>query len=82
MHGNLAKQKIIEELQFIPESKLTELYDFIHYFRLGLAGEQKSSNFMNFAGAWEDMPEQEFQDLQDDIRDRRGSAFKNRSGNR
>ncbi len=29
-------QKIIQELQDIPEDKLEELYDLIHYFRLGL----------------------------------------------
>jgi hypothetical protein len=29
-------QKIVEELQDIPEDKLAELYDLIHYFRLGL----------------------------------------------
>ena len=29
-------QKIVQELQDIPEDKLAELYDLIHYFRLGL----------------------------------------------
>ena len=29
-------QKIVRELQAIPEEKLAELYDLIHYFRLGL----------------------------------------------
>jgi len=29
-------QKIIQELQDIPEDKLTEIYDLIHDFRLGL----------------------------------------------
>lgn len=29
-------QQIIQELQDIPEEKLAELYDVIHYFRLGL----------------------------------------------
>ncbi|MEM9819366.1 MAG: hypothetical protein AAF827_23610 [Cyanobacteria bacterium P01_D01_bin.6] len=32
-------QKIIQELQDIPEEKLAELYDIIHYFRLGLTQE-------------------------------------------
>ncbi|WP_416667765.1 hypothetical protein [Egbenema bharatensis] len=32
-------QKIIQELQNIPEEKLAELYDVIHYFRLGLSKE-------------------------------------------
>ncbi len=29
-------QKIVQELQDIPEDKLAEIYDLIHYFRLGL----------------------------------------------
>lgn len=33
-------QKIYQELQDIPEDKLAEVYDLIHYFRLGLGVEQ------------------------------------------
>jgi hypothetical protein len=33
-------QKIIQELQDIPEDKLAQLYDLIHYFRLGLGKER------------------------------------------
>jgi hypothetical protein len=29
-------QKIIDELNEIPEEKLTQIYELIHYFRLGL----------------------------------------------
>ncbi len=29
-------QKIVQELQDIPEEKLAEIYDLIHYFRLGI----------------------------------------------
>jgi hypothetical protein len=32
-------QKIIQELQDIPEDKLTELHNLIHQFRLGLEAE-------------------------------------------
>jgi len=32
----MLREKIIEELQNIPEDKLTHIYDLIHYFRLGL----------------------------------------------
>ena len=32
-------EKIIQELQDIPEDKLAEIYDLIHYFRLGLSRE-------------------------------------------
>ncbi|MEG5001755.1 hypothetical protein [Microcoleus sp. B4-D4] len=33
-------EKIVQELQDIPEDKLAEIYDLIHYFRLGLGREQ------------------------------------------
>ncbi|WP_017296124.1 hypothetical protein [Geminocystis herdmanii] len=32
----MLREKIIQELQDIPEDKLTQIYDLIHYFRLGL----------------------------------------------
>lgn len=32
-------QQIIQELQALPEEKLAEIYDLIHYFRLGLSKE-------------------------------------------
>ncbi|MBE9116687.1 hypothetical protein IQ249_12320 [Lusitaniella coriacea LEGE 07157] len=31
--------KIVQELKAIPEEKLIEIYDLIHYFRLGLGQE-------------------------------------------
>lgn len=33
--------KIIEELQDIPEDKLSEIYDIIHYFRLGINSQRQ-----------------------------------------
>ncbi len=33
--------QIIEELKAIPEEKLEEIYDLIHYFRLGLKQESQ-----------------------------------------
>jgi hypothetical protein len=33
-------EKIYQELQDIPEDRLAEIYDLIHYFRLGLGQEQ------------------------------------------
>jgi hypothetical protein len=34
-------QKIIQELEDIPEEKLAQLYELIHYFRLGLHRESQ-----------------------------------------
>jgi hypothetical protein len=33
-------QKIYQELQNIPEDKLAEIYNLIHYYRLGIGQEQ------------------------------------------
>ena len=33
-------QKIIDELNEIPEDKLNQIYEFIYYFRLGLKQEK------------------------------------------
>lgn len=41
----MIEQQIMQELQGIPEDRLAEIYDLIHYFRLGFdkerAGERK-----------------------------------------
>ena len=39
--------KIIQELQDIPEDKLAEIYDIIHYFRLGLERELSAEETPN-----------------------------------
>ncbi|MCT7984510.1 hypothetical protein NG796_14505 [Laspinema sp. A4] len=44
-------QKIIQELQDIPEEKLAEIYDLIHYFRLGLNQEKTATLTVNEAEA-------------------------------
>ena len=36
-------QQIMQELQALPEEKLVEIYDLIHYFRLGLSKETDQS---------------------------------------
>jgi hypothetical protein len=37
MTALILQQQIMQELQHIPEHKLAEIYDLIHYFRLGLS---------------------------------------------
>ena len=37
----MLEKKIIAELKQIPEHKLGEIYDLIHYFRIGLAHENQ-----------------------------------------
>jgi len=35
----MLQEQIMQEIQDIPEDKLAEIYDLIHYFRLGLQNE-------------------------------------------
>lgn len=35
----MIQDQLIEEIKLIPEDKLAEIYDLIHYFRLGLKQE-------------------------------------------
>ena len=40
----MLQEQIIEEIKQIPNNKLVEIYDLIHYFRLGLTQEKQSQN--------------------------------------
>ncbi len=37
----MQQEQLIEEIKQIPADKLAEVYDLIHYFRLGLEHEKK-----------------------------------------
>jgi hypothetical protein len=40
----MIEQQIIAELRQIPEHKLPEIFDLIHYYRLGLTHEQQTNS--------------------------------------
>jgi hypothetical protein len=76
---SIGRERVIEEVQLIPEEKLTELFDFLHYFRLGLQKSKGSSaEIMKFAGCWKEMPEELFQEFTEEIMQRRKNAFTGR----
>jgi hypothetical protein len=78
MTSNQLREKLREEILNIPDSRLQEVFDFIHYFRLGLESDKPSvaHDIMSHAGAWEDM--QDFDVFEADLRARRRAAFKTR----
>ncbi|WP_055075146.1 hypothetical protein [Pseudanabaena sp. 'Roaring Creek'] len=59
--------KIVQELQDIPEEKLAEIYDLIHYFRLGLNKERSQPRIPGLLTGklgdafFEPLPEEELQ---------------------
>lgn len=83
MTSLLIKNKVLQEIDLIPEDKLTEVYHFIHYFRLGLETAQlaQSKPILAFAGCWQDMPDEMYQAFTIEIEDRRRQAFGRRRKN-
>ena len=77
MTSTQLREKLRNEIKEIPDSRLQEIYDVIHFFRLGLERESsKQSDVMRFAGAWEDM--QDFESFEAELKQRRRKAFKSR----
>jgi hypothetical protein len=76
---SIGRERLIEEVRLIPEEKLKELFDFLHYFRLGLQKSKGSSaEIIKFAGCWKEMPEDLFQEFTEEIKQRRKNAFTGR----
>lgn len=70
------RNKVIEEIELLPAEKLFEIYDLIHFFRLGLQTNKKTNKtIIDFAGSWSGMSEKEFNEFSDDIAMRRNNAF-------
>lgn len=79
MEETTTLEKVIEEIRLVPEHKLQEVYDFLHYFRLGLQKpERNSDQIMKYAGCWEEMSEEAFGGFLKEVRERRERAFSRR----
>lgn len=75
MDSSRLRERVLNEINLIPEDKLAQLYDFIHHFRLGI--EEPSGNplaIMQFAGCWNDMSDEMFADFAQEIVTRRQQA--------
>ncbi|OHD17076.1 MAG: hypothetical protein A2086_06245 [Spirochaetes bacterium GWD1_27_9] len=75
-------EKVINEINLLPANKLSEIYDFIHYFRLGLQNNDINSNdSIKYAGCWQDMDDNSFNDLINEVYNNRKKAFLERRNN-
>jgi len=73
------KQKVVNELEQIPQDKLPELYELIHQYRLGLEPhEGRRAQILQLAGSWEAMTDEEFRVFVEEITERRSTAFAGR----
>lgn len=73
------RTRILREIELIPEDRLSELYDFLHYYRLGLeVAKEPAGSVMHFAGSWRGMPDEAFAAFAQDVAERRRRAFSRR----
>jgi hypothetical protein len=72
------REKLQDEIRDIPNSRLQEVFDLIHFFRLGLERERTTAaaDVLRFAGAWEAMDD--FDGFEKELRERRHIAFQSR----
>ena len=69
----MLQKQLIEEIKQISNEKLAEIYDLIHYFRLGLAQENPTETIrqrpIGLAKGQIEIPDSFFEPLPDDIQD-------------
>ena len=76
------RDKLIEEIRLLPDTQLAEIYNMIHNFRLSCQKRKNSlENTLKFAGSWNDLIDEKFKDLSDEISLRRRQAFQQRRDN-
>lgn len=81
--GNLfTREQVVQEIELMPDEYLSDIYRFLHFFRLGLknyeAESRQSDQILRFAGSWESWPDSEFSSFLAETRSRRQTAFKAR----
>ncbi len=68
--------KILQELDLIPDNRLSELYHVLHDFRLGLKASGESQHaILSYAGCWRDLPDDTFKFFLQEVMQRRQQAF-------
>jgi hypothetical protein len=72
---------IIKEINDLPPERLEEVYDFVHSLKSESKSKRKNSKkILSFAGAFSDMPKNDYADLKENMADTRKSLF-DRSNN-
>lgn len=76
------RDQVIDEVQRIPDAHLAQVFDLLHFFRIGLEADRShpADTLMAFAGAWKDMDDAVFDEFQEQLASRRHQAFKHRRG--
>lgn len=77
------REKIIKEVEKIPEDKIAEVYDFVHLFRIGIESQRKiikdkRQAALKFFGIWKNISDKE-KEVLDDIQLRRQRTYRERA---
>lgn len=76
MHIENVYQSILIRLSTVPESYLQEVDAFLKKLAIEIhEREQNRLKILNLAGAWSDMPEQDFEDYMGEIRNTQTEMF-------
>ena len=79
MTSNAIKEKLLNEINLLPDKSLSEAYRLIQFIRLDSEKQQKLDiDLLSFSGAWKDMDDAAYTDLISSLTNRRNKAFKNR----
>ncbi len=74
----MTRKDVINEIQQIPDEKMNVLYEIVHQLRIEFECENNGQKILKYAGTWSDMPESDYGNLMNDIRNRRKAAFQYR----
>lgn len=66
------KSQLIAEIDLIPEDKLEDLYKLINKFRIRVNSKDNHDQIMQFAGAWKNLSDEEFDN---EMEKRRQNSF-------
>ena len=83
MNKRVLRDKLMKEIEALPQDKIGELYDIIHHFRLGLGLEEKERQgtkrkAKDFFGIWRDITPEESRVLEE-IKLRRERTLRERN---
>jgi hypothetical protein len=66
------RNKLLAEIQQVPEDQLIDLYNLIHAFRLNTVdSDDHDKAILKFAGCWNEMPNETYTEFVDEIVTRR-----------
>ena len=81
MSMSIERSQVYQEIDRIPEERLPEIYNLLHFFRLGLErAEESELSVMRFAGSWKNMPDETFAAFMRETTERRQRVFSRRLG--